>query len=592
MTTIQSGKKALITFIGVLGLLLAAPGTAEAQSKADLAKIALGNSEYGKAIGLFKEALQDDDDDVALLVGAGDAYMALEKYDSARIMYERAYREESKDGKINIRLGTALSMLERHEEAIEKLRRGYKYDDESLESRLALADAYLRMGNDSLSKAEIAILGAKKEFPEDPRVYVSLGDLYFQQGVYELSESNYLKGIELDPTLIEPRIRLAVSYRSLGRRGGTAETTSNEYYEKAFDLFNEVTDMAPFEPIPWRNLGEILLLLKKYPQAVAAFQKYKELRPGDADADLLIGITASEAGAWSYTLEPARAILAANDERSKMFHGDARAWIARGNYKLGNDAEETNPDSARIYYTRSLEAYKMAPDSLIGPQDLLFMGNAHFEIGDTAAGVQTWVGILDRFPDSCDLAFRLAGSLYSKDLYAETIRAIDRIEAQCGMVDERMPMMRALSYVNMKDGDRGLDAMKQVIATDSANVKAWFWVTRLLVQEDRDAEILPLVPAIEKHLAVPDGATPEPELAWVWYFVGVAQYNADELKKAINAFEAAKEIKPDHTQAYLYLAVVYHKLKDVENACTNYRKVLQLDATNETAKKNLKALGC
>ncbi len=579
-------------FLGILGLLFL-PTLLQAQSTADLAKIALDNSEYGKAVTLFHEALKSDDENFELLTGAGDAYMALEKYDSARIMYERAFREESKDGAINRKLGTALSQLGRHDEAIVKLRRSYKYDDESIESRLALGDAYLRMGNDSLSKAELAILGAKQAFSDDARVYIALGDLYYQRGVYELSESNYFKAIELDSSLIQSRIQLAISYRELGRRGGSDLERTRTYYENAFKLFKEVTDMAPFEPIPWRQLGEILLLTEDYENAIAAFNRYKKLRPDDADADLLIGITAAEAKAWEYTMEPARIILAADDDRSKRFHGQARTWLARGSYALGQKKKKANEtDSARYYYMQSAAAFANAPDSLLEAQDVVFLGNAHFWAGDTTQGVAAWSGLLDRYPDSCRLAFQLAGTLFKYKRYEDAATALDKIESRCENPDSRLPMMRALSFVRMKDMDRGIPALEKTIASDSTNVNAYFWLTRVYSQQDRQDEILALAPAVERNLAVVEGVEPDPELAWVHYFIGVAHYKGKAYDEAIAAFDKATDIKADHSQAYLYKGVVYHTLKDKDGACENYRKTLQHDPDNETATKNLKGLGC
>jgi Tfp pilus assembly protein PilF len=51
------------------------------------------------------------------------------------------------------------------------------------------------------------------------------------------------------------------------------------------------------------------------------------------------------------------------------------------------------------------------------------------------------------------------------------------------------------------------------------------------------------------------------------------------------------EIDAKSVSSWLYLAFGYQGLQDAENAKKAYREVLKLDANNETAKKNLKALG-
>ncbi len=568
----------------LLGVLMPA-GALLAQGTADRARMAFENKEYVEAARLFREAVAEDPDDEDILIDAGDAFMALEYHDTAAEFYRLAYNEDSRNGEANLKLGTALSLMGEHDEAIEMLRRAYKYDEQSLDSRLALGDAYIRMGTDSLGQAEIAILGANKEFPNNPRVKAALGDLYFHRGVYNLSEDYYKEAIDLDPERIQSRIGLAVSLREVGRRGG-----GNERYLQALEQANAVTKIAPGEPVPWKLQGEILLLVDKNVEAFHSFNEYRRLRPDDPYGHYMAAYAASAANAYSDAIGPAREVLSRNDERSKSFHSLARVLIARGYYSRGQTMREENPDSARYYYGEAARAYTETPDSALESNDFIFQGNAWFWQGDTAKGVAVWSSYIDAFPDSCQAAYNLARGLYQMDQHRAFLTTLDRIEARCGEnFQKSVPLLRGLAWMQLDSAAPAVAALSQAIALDSTNVDAFYWMLNTLVSEKRYEEITPIVDAAVRNVPGADNAE---KLAWINYFGGVAAYNQENLKEAIAYFDAATDLKADHSAAYLYKAVSYHTLKDKENACANYRKTLQYDPGNSTAKTNLSKLGC
>ncbi|MGE3801691.1 MAG: tetratricopeptide repeat protein, partial [Candidatus Kapaibacterium sp.] len=293
--------------LGVAALFLILLGGASllhAQSKLDEARIDFSNKDYLQAAELYKQALQEKPKEAKILTETGDVYMVLEFYDTARIMYQRAYDQDSRNGLINRKLGTALSLLGQHDEAIEKLRRAYKYEDESIDVQLALADAYIRIGTDSLEKAQIAILQADKKFPNNPRVKVALGDLYFKRGVYELAVTYYKQAIDLDPSLIEPRIHLGEVLRERGKR-----EKDPQYYIEALEQFKYVTEVAPKEPVPWRQMAEILYLMGRYEEALYALKEYIRLRPDDPQGNFLFARIAADGQFFTEAIEPALQIL-------------------------------------------------------------------------------------------------------------------------------------------------------------------------------------------------------------------------------------------------------------------------------------------
>ena len=557
----------------------------QAQSTLDEARIAFSNKEYLQAAELYKQAVKAKPEDEKILTEAGDVYMALELYDTARDMYQRAYDQDSRNGLINRKLGTALSLLGEHSNAIEKLRRAYKFEDESLDVMLALADAYLRMGTDSLDKAEIAILQADKKYPNNPRVKVALGDLYFERRVYPLAETYYKQGIDLNSSLIDPRIRLGIAYREQGKR-----ENDPEFYQKALEQFNYVTEVAPKEPTPWRQRGEILYLAFKYEEALASLEQYMMLRPDDPQGDFLFALIASEGNFYGEAIAPALRILSRTDDRSLRFHPQAHILLSRGYYAKGQFYAEEKPDSAQYFYRMAAEAYAETPDSMITSNDIIYQGTAWLWQSDTARGVAIWSSMIDRFPDSCSLSYTLIRAMVSYGQFETALNSLDKLESVCGEnFNSNVPMLRGLALIQLDRTEEAIASFNEAIAVDSTNATAYYRLLNTKVALEQYSEVPAIVDRMVK--VVPEEEN-EAVLAAAYYFKGVALFNAEKFQEAINALKEATRLKSDNTQAYLYMAVSYHTLKKKDEACINYRKVLQYDPDNSYAKENLKKLGC
>jgi tetratricopeptide (TPR) repeat protein len=57
-----------------------------------------------------------------------------------------------------------------------------------------------------------------------------------------------------------------------------------QQYNDALDAATKAAQLAPADPMTWRNLGQINLVVDRLPEAAYAFGKALELRPEDADA--------------------------------------------------------------------------------------------------------------------------------------------------------------------------------------------------------------------------------------------------------------------------------------------------------------------
>jgi tetratricopeptide (TPR) repeat protein len=246
-------------------------------------------------------------------------------------------------------------------------------------------------------------------------------------------------------------------------------------------------------------------------------------------------------------------------------------------------------DSAAMMYAQSAKAYSAVADSVREADDYVYQGTAMMWAGDTTGGVAMWKAIVDKFPDSCVVTYNLARSLYSMQRFNDVIDLVNHRLSVCTYDKTNSYLLIGSAHLAMEQGDQAAAAFSQMIAADSSEIDGYYWLMNTLAAQKKPESIPVIFAAMQRN--VPADSDPS-KMATAYYFNGIAKFTAKEYKDAIASLEKATELKPDYAQAYLYIAVSYHSLKDKANACTYYRKTLQYDPENSTALNNLKKLGC
>jgi tetratricopeptide (TPR) repeat protein len=118
-----------------------------------------------------------------------------------------------------------------YDEAILEYQDALSFDPRSLESRLALADLYIK--TDRLQRAEQTYLAALDLFPNDSKIYFKLANLYLQTGDNARAEINFQKATGLDPKNKAAHNNLGVVLMNTGR------------YTEAAESFNEALSLDP-----------------------------------------------------------------------------------------------------------------------------------------------------------------------------------------------------------------------------------------------------------------------------------------------------------------------------------------------------------
>nr|HPN32652.1 tetratricopeptide repeat protein [bacterium] len=83
----------------------------------------------------------------------------------------------------------------------------------------------------------------------------------------------------------------------------------------------------------------------------------------------------------------------------------------------------------------------------------------------------------------------------------------------------------------------------------------------------------------------------DPANSKVWYNKGVTHYMSKQFAEAKLALEKAVKNNPADVDSLLYLAAANGRLRNTQEAIRIYKKVLEIDPSNQVAKKNLSKVG-
>lgn len=346
--------------------------------------------------------------DLDLQLMAGDVFYDLEDYDKALAVYKKAEEIDDDDPKVLIRVGRTLHITGNKEEGFEYLEEARDEDDEFIPVYLEYANAYIR--DKDYAEAKIWIDRGIDEDDEDTRLYLTSGNMYYDQKVYQLAEKEYLQALELDSNNTDARFKLATCYYWLATRE-LDKDLSNELFKKALINWEMVTKQDPFNSKAFFQSGKILFFANRFAEAAPRLNRYAELRPDDAIGRWLLAQALSKLS----KCEDAKTHLewsAANIDSVKI---KAKLMLAEC-YVLTKESQKA---------VQTFQEIKN--DTVLGLKELKMLGSAAISIGDTAQAIQAWDESIAMKPDAnCGVMMALGQLYYVKKDYDKALNYFDK----------------------------------------------------------------------------------------------------------------------------------------------------------------------
>lgn len=333
------------------------PGDPEAYIKLGMAYYKKGNLD--EAINSYKRGLEIEPNSVEAYNNLGMAYDEAGRFEAAIAAYKAA-----------LSINPNLPQLHKNLKIAEELKAG-KYS--------LIAYRHYRRGLDFLNGADLdtaikEFSQAVKESPAYVDAYHSLGEAYFEKGMYDAAIASYNKLIKLEPNRIDTLYHIGNAYFQKGQ------------FDQAVIHYQRVIKLEPKYVYAYGNLGLAYQEMGKFDDAIAAYNTAlkldsnllaikihleiaEELKSGQYTLQAYrlwnLARQFSQAGKNDTAVEILKQVLAANPNYAEVYN--TLAWLYADKLQahleeaeaLAKKAMELKPNKAHIYDTLGWVLYKM-----------------------------------------------------------------------------------------------------------------------------------------------------------------------------------------------------------------------------------------
>ncbi len=565
------------------------------QSNVDVVKKLYGQGRLSEAMKYMEAASDEAKRDVDFQIICGDICFELDDLPNAEKYYRKAKDRDSDYLPMLMKLGRVLHLQKKYKEAFELLGEAIDEGDDKVEPFLEYAAAHIRDRN--IGDAQTMIARAKKIDGKDARVFLTSGDMYFAQGIYELARKDYLEALKYDDSNIEARSNLATSYYWLANREADSELRS-EYFALCLQEWQNVIEYDDNNAKAFFEQGKILFWANRPLDAAPKLNRLVTLRPDH------------KLGRWYL----AQSLQSINRCDSAAAHLN---WVAEN---IDSVKVKSRILLAQCYfinknYSDAVGAYeKIISDTTLSLKDMKMYGNASLLLGDTAKAVEIWDKTIEMKPDaSCGLMMMLGQLSYMEKEYIRAAQYFTLKLATSGCSDEKDARANSLlgqSYLFAANKE-GLDEKQKLnmldsseiylnnaIKLDSNNFRAQIYLGDVYAgRGDKEDAALLYENIIEKTSL--DKVKYKANLRQAYAKISGLYLKLKQLDKVIEYGKAWAEFQAESEYGSLYVAIAYHNKYageqnegDFDRACKWYRKVLEINPNNKSAKKSLNDLGC
>jgi tetratricopeptide (TPR) repeat protein len=172
-----------------------------------------------------------------------------------------------KDGECQRDLGDMLYERKEYDGALAAYRMAIQIDPSIKGFYKRYAEIVIAKGQtDEVIKA---LSGVIKQGEADLSTYTTLGMIYQKKAMYTNARDMYQKALQIEPSNVDALVSLAECYAQIGNIGDAVIT-----YEQAVMMNPKASD-------EYKALGALYLRQNKTEQAMSAYQKYLDRKPGD-----------------------------------------------------------------------------------------------------------------------------------------------------------------------------------------------------------------------------------------------------------------------------------------------------------------------
>ena len=410
--------------------------------------------------------------------------------------------------------------------AIEEFRAALSYDPESSLIHAKLASEYLKQGSTTFAIEEC--LKSLKIDPKAVEVHLMLGGIYAMSSESDLALAEYEKALKLDPENDE-----AAVFK-------TQVLTEKERYGDALKYIRGFTAKVKDSAAAWFYLGKLEQNQGRSNEAINAFRKAIEVRPGFSQASLALGLMFELHGENAKAIEVYRSQM---EEKPDMQVAGRLVTL----YLKGNQGES----ALKLLSTMAA----------IDPDDLnvkLRIGLIRMQRNEWAQAQFVFEALLQKVPDSDKVHYYLAAVYEQEGMLEKSIEHLTRVSTESKLFEDSY-LHAAGIYRRGNEVAKAQSLLRDALKRSPENVGFYLMSASIFEDEKKFKEASDMLA---------EGLKLFPDHEKMRYFYGALLDRQGKTDDALVQMLKLLDHSPDHADALNYVAYTWTtqgvRLKDAE----------------------------
>jgi tetratricopeptide (TPR) repeat protein len=496
--------------------------------------------------------------------------------------YKQITAQDPKDVDSLIMLGRLLKLTQNSAEAENAFQKALDLDPDNEDAISGLAMIYADGGDPKRASALFEKLTKKNP---NPRAFAMLAASYEQMHDYALAANAYKAALQLDPSRIEIKDRLA------------QDLALSDQLDEALKLYQEIVTSNPQDPEPYLRMSQIYRQQKKFDLAQQAGDKAKALDPDNLDVRYNQVLLLEMEGKVPEAIAALKQIL---DETAKKSYEQPekanRAMMLERLGRLYENMEEydqavdtfrqlgaLDPDVAPRAEAQIIDAYRTAKEYSKAQQEsdtaakkypndrtlrseraelLSDMGKIDPAVAELKKGFdgnrdhdrETWIGLAQVYEKARN--------------FTEMSKALDEAEKLTNDKDDKttIQFMRGVMLERQKKMEEAEAEFRKVIAADPENASALNYLGYMLA--DQNIRLQEAHDLIQRALdQEPNNGAYLDSLGWVYYRMNRLDDAEHELQRSLQFYSKDPTI-------HEHLGDVYFKQGKLKDAISQWQTSL------------------
>jgi tetratricopeptide (TPR) repeat protein len=442
-------------------------------------------------------------------------------------------------------------------EAYALMRKGLKNTKD--DNRLMIQLGLIQLNNDSTEQAIVSFSKAKEVEPDNPAVYLGLGEAYIKLKADGVAIIQFEEALRVDSTQTDLRYKVAALYKKERR------------YTEAAKMYQSIIQREPQNNAAALELGKLYFAAKQYPNATKILVQYLDKQLDDKEAWTLFKSAVDECKRYDLAIGPLEKALALKKDPELI------QFAGKTNFMLKK-------------YDKAVESYlSLSQIQPLNAEDLKLLGKANAELKNDSLAVVYMLQSVMKDSTQDDI-FNELGSAHMRR--KEFKQACPMYEKKISQDSSYTPayINLALCLEQLQEWGEAREALTTAIIQSPNYPLAYYHLAYTLSRMDSAKAAKQ---TYEQFISMVDSANTakyqnalgDAHRYISWYYLA-----EKDLPKALNAIEKSMVFKPEDPELILWHAQTLHALRKRDEAKKEYQRLLKMNPNSKEAQKGLDML--